>query len=504
MNKDISRRDFLQKSALATAGAVLASSPMFGKSAAEIAESMAAQQVRRPGPNDRLNVVGVGIGGRGGADIDGLAKTENIIGLCDVDWDYAAPKFKQYANAQKFKDYREMFDKLGNQIDAVVVGTADHTHAVISAQALEMGWHVYCEKPLTHTVYETRLLTKLAAKNKVATQMGNQGASGNGVRKICEAIWSGMIGEVTRVDAFTDRPIWPQGLETPTKVEKVPKTLDWDLFLGPAKKRPYNSIYHPWNWRGWWDFGTGALGDMACHIMQPIVQGLKLKSPTAVQGSSNCLMVDCAPDAQIVKFKFPARDNMPKVAMPAVEVTWYDGGLKPELPAGWPAGKDPNDGGGACIFYGTKDILVCGCYGRNPWLISGRELPAPTMTRNIPNEDHHLDFARACKESPESRVKTVSDFEFAGPLNEMVVMGVLAVRLQGLNRELEWDGENMQFTNITPNDTIRMKIRDGFTITAGHPSFNNEYTEAESAQAFAAELIRHTYHNGYSLPAMPK
>ena len=503
MNKDISRRDFLQKSALATAGAVLASSPLLARNAAEVAEEM-AQQVRRPSANDRLNVVGVGIGGRGGADIDGLAKTENIIGLCDVDWDYAAPKFKQYPDAKKFKDYREMFDKLGKDIDAVVVGTADHTHAVISAQALEMGWHVYCEKPLTHTVYETRLLTKLAAKTKVATQMGNQGASGDGVRKICEAIWTGMIGEVTRVDAFTDRPIWPQGLETPTKVDKVPKTLDWNLFLGPAKFRPYNSIYHPWNWRGWWDFGTGALGDMACHIMQPIVQALNLKYPTAVQGSSNCLMVDCAPDSQVVHFKFPARDNMPKVSMPAVDVTWYDGGLLPEYPEGWPEGKDMNDGGGACVFYGTKDILICGCYGRNPWLLSGRELPEPTMTRKIPNQDHHLDFARACKESPASRVKTVSDFEFAGPLNEMVVMGVLAVRLQGLNRELLWDGEKMEFTNIKPDDTIRMKVKDGFTITAGHPSFNNEYTDPQNAQAFAAELIRHTYHNGYSLPDMPK
>lgn len=503
MNKDISRRDFLQKSALATAGAVLASSPAFA-SAAGVAESMASAPARKLSANDKLNVVGVGIGGRGGADIDGLAKTENIIGLCDVDWDYSAPKFKQYPNAQKFKDYREMFDKLGKDIDAVVVGTADHTHAVISAQALEMGWHVYCEKPLTHTVYETRLLTKLAAKNKVATQMGNQGASGEGVRKICEAIWTGMIGEVTKVEAFTDRPIWPQGLETPEKVERVPKTLDWDLFLGPAKKRPYNSIYHPWNWRGWWDFGTGALGDMACHILQPVVKALNLKYPTAVQGSSNCLMVDCAPDAQVVHFKFPARDNMPKVAMPAVDVTWYDGGLMPEYPAGWPEGKNMNDSGGAVIFYGTKDILVCGCYGVNPWLISGRELPEPTMTRQIPDADHHQDFARACKESPESRVPCASDFSMAGPLNEMVVMGVLAVRLQGLNRELLWDGEKMEFTNIGPDDTIRMKIKDGFTITAGHPSFNNQYTEPQNAQAFAAELIRHTYHNGYSLPDMPR
>ncbi|MFA5737994.1 MAG: gfo/Idh/MocA family oxidoreductase, partial [Bacteroidales bacterium] len=361
----------------------------------------------------------------------------------------------------------------------------------------------YCEKPLTHTVYETRLLTRLAAQHNVATQMGNQGASGEGVRQTCEAIWSGMIGEVTRVEAFTDRPIWPQGLETPTAVHTPHPELDWDLFIGPAKYRPYNEIYHPWNWRGWWDFGTGALGDMACHILQPVVKALNLKSPVAVQGSSTALMTDCAPNAQIAKFIFPARDNMPKVAMPRVEVTWYDGGLLPEYPQGWPAGRNMNDSGGAVIFHGTKDTLVCGCYGANPWLLSGREIPVPTLTREVPENNHYTDFIRACKESPESRVKTASDFSEAGPLNEMVVMGVLAVRLQGLNRELTWNGDAMQFTNISPTDTIRMKTKDGFSIKDGHPTFNHQYTDPINALEFANELIRHTYREGYSLPEMP-
>ncbi len=496
MSNDISRRSFLQKSALATAGAIVAASPLM----AGIPEPF--QKKKKTAATDKLNIVGVGIGGRGGAVIRELAKLDqNIVGLCDVDWKYAAGQFDAYPNAKRYKDYRKMFDEMAGAFDAVVIGTADHTHAVIAAQALTMGKHVYCEKPLTHTVYETRLLTKLAAKYKVATQMGNQGASGAGVRGICEAIWSGMIGEVTKVEAFTDRPIWPQGLETPTREDTPHPELDWDLFIGPAKYRPFNEIYHPWNWRGWWDFGTGALGDMACHIMQPITQALNLKAPVSVQGSSTNLMLDCAPNAQMVKFVFPARDNMAKVAMPQVEVIWYDGGLKPDFPKGWPVGKNMNEQGGAVIFHGTKDTLVCGCYGLNPWLLSGRPIPAPTMTRPI--ESHYADFVRACKESADARVLTASDFSKAGPLNEMVVMGVLGVRLQGLNRELFWDGDAMRFTNIGPNDTITMKIKDGFSIKDGHPTFNNVYSDPINALEFANELIKHTYREGYSLPDMP-
>lgn len=498
MGKNISRRSFIEKSALATAGAMIATSPLLAK----IPVGAPDKKSKKQAANDKLNIVGIGIGGRGGAVISHLA-SENIIALCDVDWKYAEPKFAEFPNAKKYKDYRKLFDEMGSQIDAVVIGTADHTHAVIAAQALAMGKHVYCEKPLTHTVYETRLLTKLAAKQKVATQMGNQGASEEGVRKVCEAIWTGMIGDVTKVEAFTDRPIWPQGLETPARVDLVPDTLDWDLFIGPAKYRPFNEIYHPWNWRGWWDFGTGALGDMACHIMQPITEALKLKSPYAVQGSSTALMTDCAPNAQKVTFKFPARDNMAKVAMPPVEVVWYDGGLLPDYPAGWPDGRNMNDNGGACIFHGTKDTLICGCYGRRPWLLSGREIPAPTLTRAVPENSHYVDFIRACKEPSESRVLTASDFSKAGPLNEMVVMGVMAVRLQGLNKELLWDGDAMRFTNIGSDETIKIKTKDGFSIKEGHPTFNHQYTDPINALSFANELIKHTYREGYSLPDMP-
>ena len=368
---------------------------------------------------------------------------------------------------------------------------------------MTLGKHVYVQKPLTHSVYESRLLTKLAKKYKVATQMGNQGASGAGVRQVCDWIWNGEIGEVTRVDTFTDRPIWPQGLMRPSEVDQIPETLNWDLFIGPAQMRPYNKIYTPWNWRGWWDFGTGALGDMACHILHPVFKGLQLGYPDRVQGSSTALLTDCAPNAQMVKYVFPARAKKEKVNMPEVEVTWYDGGLPPPRPAGVPAGKSLNDSGGGAIFYGTKDTLICGCYGVNPWLVSGRKPEVPKMNREI-TASHEQDWIRACKENPQSRVQTSSDFSEAGPFNEMVVMGVLAVRLQGLNRELEWDGEKMKFKNIGANETMQIMIEDGFTIHNGHPTFNKRYTDPFNAKEFAEQMIKHNYRDGWELPAMPK
>lgn len=492
----MSRRSFLKAGAAAAAGLAMASPKDLLAAAPSAAPAAPAAKT------GKLKILGVGIGGRGSSDLRAL-ESEDIIGLCDVDWKYADPVFKRYPNAKRYKDYRVMFKEMLDQADAVVIATADHTHAVIAAEAIAAGKHVYCEKPLTHSVYETRLLTKLAKKYNVATQMGNQGASGEGVRRTCALIWSGAIGEVTKVEAFTDRPIWPQGLNRPTEVHKIPKTLDWDNFIGPANYRPYNSIYHPWNFRGWWDFGTGALGDMACHILQPVVKALNLKYPTRVQGSSTLLLSDCCPSAQVVKYVFPARDNMPKVGMPEVEVWWYDGGLKPTRPAGLPDGVELNDEGGCVIFHGTKDTLICGCYGVRPYLVSGRNPEVPEVLRKI-ETSHQMDWVRACKEDPSVRVKTASDFSEAGPLNEMVVMGVLAVRLQSLNRELEWDGENMRFTNIPKDATIQSVIEDGFHVTDGHPSFDKKWTDPVDANAFAEELIKHHYREGWSLPEMPR
>jgi hypothetical protein len=488
----VSRRSFIGTSAAVAAGI-------------SIVPSHAVAGLGHKAPSDKLNIAGVGVGGMGFANLKNL-KSENIIGLCDVDWKYTGGNgvFDAFPKAKKYKDWRRMYDEIGKDIDGVVVATADHTHAIVAATAMTMGKHVYVQKPLTHSVYESRLLTKLAKEYNVATQMGNQGSSGEGVNLTCEWLANGEIGEVKKVEAFTDRPIWPQGLNTPEQGQWVPETLDWDLFIGPAKMRPYNEIYHPWNWRGWWDYGTGALGDMACHILHPVFVGLELGYPIHAQGNSTLLLNDCAPVAQSVKLTFPERKAKKKMKMklPEVDVHWYDGGIKPMLPEGWPDGRDPNDAGGGVLFHGTKDTLVCGCYGKDPWLLSGRKPDAPKFRRRV-ETSHEMDWVRACKESPENRVPTASDFSEAGPFNEMVVMGVLAVRLQSLNKELDWDGENMQFTNLTDDETIKTVIRDGFKIHDGHPTFAKTWTDPMSAKAFAAELIKHTYRKPWSLPDMP-
>jgi hypothetical protein len=488
---NISRRSFIQRGAATAAALTIVPNTILGKSHGYTA------------PSDKLNIAGVGIGGMGNSNLTNMAE-ENIVALCDIDWKYSKKVFETYPQAKKYWDYRKLFDELGKDIDAVLVATADHTHAIIASDAMTLGKHVYVQKPLTHSVYESRLLTRLAAKYKVATQMGNQGSSAEGVDLMCEWIWNGEIGEVRKVEAFTDRPIWPQGLNAPEKADKIPSTLNWDLFTGPARLKPYNNIYHPWNWRGWWDYGTGALGDMACHILHPVFKALKLGYPIKVQGSSTLLLQDCAPQAQHVKLIYPARDNMPKVAFPEVEVHWYDGGLKPDRPERFPAGKEMNVQGGYVAFHGTKDTLICGCYGAKPWLLSGRIPNVPQSQRRVSGRGaHEKDWIRACKESATNRVLTKSDFSEAGPFNEMVVMGVLAVRLQTLNKELIWDGENMQFTNIADNEEIKILIKDDFKIVDGDPKFNKIWTDPVNAKAFAAGLIKHNYREGWKLVDMP-
>ncbi|MDR2913852.1 MAG: Gfo/Idh/MocA family oxidoreductase [Tannerella sp.] len=453
-------------------------------------------------PSDKLNIAVVGLGGVGITNIQAVFETENIVALCDVDWKHSKPVLDCFSRAKKYKDCRRMYDELSKEIDAVMVATPDHTHAVIAATAITLGKHVYVQKPLTHSIYESRLLTKLAANYKVATQMGNQGASDESVDLICEWIWNGEIGEVKKVEAATNRPMWPQGLETPSKIHKIPPTLDWDLFIGPADMRPYNSIYHPWNWRGWWDFGTGTLGDMGCHILHPAFKALQLGSPVSVEAASSPLLIDSAPRSEFVKFVYPARKNMPEV-----EILWYDGGFMPERPAGFPQGRPlMGVGGGLTIFHGTKDTLLYGCYGLRPWLFSGRVPDVPKIIRRVDHAmegGHEMDWVHACKENPESRTKTKSDFSEAGSFNEMILMGVLAVRLQALNKVLEWDNTNMRFSNIGNDEKIRHMISEGFNIQAGHPSFNAKMSDSVNANVFAAELIKHNYRTGWDLPEMP-
>lgn len=436
-----SRRTFLKKGSLGVTGLTIVPASVLGK---------ATGNLERISPSDKLNIAAVGIGGMGRENLEKMT-SENIVALCDVDHRYAAKTFNKFPKAKRYMDYRKMYDEMGKSIDAVMVATADHTHAIIAADAMVLGKHVFVQKPLTHSVYESRLLTKLAEKYKVATQMGNQGASEIGTNLTLEWLWNGEIGEVTSVDASTNRPIWPQGLNRPEGEDLIPETLDWDSFIGPAAHRPFNNIYHPWNWRGWWDFGTGALGDMACHILHTVFEGLQLQYPTKVQGTSTVVMADSCPTAEKVIFTFPERGSKHKLKLPEVEVTWYDGGLIPPRPAG----ADGKDLSNCTIFHGTKDTLICKSHGGKPWLTSGRVPKAPKRCREV-GMSHEQDWIRACKESFENRVRPTSDFSQAGPFNEMVVMGVLAVRLQDLKKELLWDGEKMRFTNIGAHEELEI------------------------------------------------
>lgn len=500
--KSISRRTFLKGSALAAAGFTIVPSRVMGKAFGYTA------------PSDKLNIAGVGVGGMGSRNLANMS-TENIVALCDVDWGYADKTFQAYPSAKRFKDWRKMFDEMGKSIDAVMVATPDHTHACVTAHAITLGKHCYTQKPLTHSVYESRLLTNLAKKYKVATQMGNQGNSFDWCRQAAEWIKAGVIGEVTEVHCWTDRPIWPQGLQEPKGNPKVPKTLDWNLWIGPAKMRPYHPAYTPWNWRGFWDFGTGALGDMACHIMDPIFWALDLKYPTKVIGSSTLSNLYSPPHAQVVEYTFPARPKSGEINMPEVKVKWYDGGLMPPRPEELEDGQMMGDSNGGIIYIGTKGKIMTGCYGMNPTLLPLKAMdyfkqPAPVIPRvKGGNGDiwstnaHEQDWIRAAKESPENRVESSSHFGFSGPFNETVVMGVLATRLQGLNRELLWDGENMRFTNIGDNDKIQIVTVDNFSVEGGNPTFDRQFADFNAKQ-MAEEWIKHTYENGFSLPDMPK
>jgi len=459
-------------------------------------------------PSDKLNIAGVGIGGKGHSNLVGM-NSENIIGLCDVDWKYANNCFIDFPKAKRYKDWRRMFDELGKDIDGVMISTPDHTHAIITVAALTIDKHVYCQKPLTHSIYESRLLTKLAEKHNVATQMGNQGNSGDGVRQLCEWVWNGEIGEVREVHAWTDRPIWAQGLERPATSMKMPATLDWELFIGPAPFRPYHEVYTPWNWRGWWDFGTGAFGDMACHVLDPVYQALRLGYPDTIQGSSSPINTESPPQSEKVKFHFASRENLPKVSMPEVDVYWYDGGLLPDRPDLLPDGTDlMHDGLGGCIFVGSKDTLLCDCGGFNPRLLSGRVPNVPQSLRRIPGATgytdgyHEQDWVRACKESPGNRVETSANFSYSGPFNEMILLGVLAIRLQSLQKILRWDGKNMKFTNISSSEELSIIAENSFKIIDGHPHFDKK-TEKFHALTTVNEYIKHTYREGWTLPGMP-
>ena len=403
---------------------------------------------------EKLNIAGIGVGGKGAGDIGGVS-SENIVALCDVDEKQAAGTFEKYPKAKKYKDFRRMLDKMDKQIDAVVVATPDHIHAPAAMMAIKMGKHVYVEKPLTHSVYEARQLTEAARKYGVATQMGNQGHSSEDARLICEWIQDGAIGQVREVHAWTDRPIWPQGIDRPKDLPPIPATLDWDLWLGPAPERPYNPAYLPFKWRGWWDFGAGALGDMGCHIIDPAFWALKLGYPTSVEAISTPVNDETAPLASKVDYEFPARGDMPPV-----KLSWYDGKLRPTNPEELEVGRRMGSRNGGTLFVGDKGKLVCGCYGKSPRLIPEtmmKEYKRPPKT--IPRvKGHHQDWIQACKGGKAAS----SNFDYAGPLTETVLLGNVAIRA---GRKILWDGENMKATNIPEaNKYVRREYREGWSL----------------------------------------
>ncbi len=479
MNNSISRRRFIGLTAT-TAGLFT------------IVPSYAVSGLGHVAPSDKLNIAGIGVGGKGSVNLNNM-KSENIVALCDIDSQYAKGCFGNFPGAKQYVDYRKMFDEMGKSIDAVMIATPDHTHAVCAMAAMQLGKHVYVQKPLTHSVYESRMLLEASRRYKVVTQMGNEGHSNDTVSEVCEWIWSGVIGEVTRVDAWTDRPIWPQGLTRPEQGMWVPAHIDWDLFIGPAPMRPYHRAYHPWDWRGWWDFGTGALGDMACHVLDVVFSAMKLGHPVSVEASSTAINTESAPVASSIQYDFPERPKEGKIKMPAVTVHWYDGGLQPRRPEGLPDGVELGAGANGVIFHGSKGILVCGNYGEKYQLLpeskfANMSKPAAHLRRV--GMSHEMDWVRACKESPENRVLPLSNFEYAGPLNEMVVMGNLAVRMKNLNKKLAWDGPNMRITNLADNDVIR--------VANGIPKQEPRQVTLNAKQA-AEEYIRHTYRQGWSL-----
>lgn len=419
-------------------------------------------------PSDRLQIAFVGVGGRGADHVRALAG-EKIVAFCDVDDRRSADTCAAYPETPRFRDYRQMLDKLGHEIDAVVVATPDHTHADVALAAMSMGKHVYVEKPLTHDIGEARQLLEAADRYKVVTQMGNQGASLDCNARLAEMVQTGAIGDVRNAHVWTNRPVWPQGRPTPVGQKKAPRELDWNLWLGPATYRQYDPSYLPFKWRGWWDFGTGALGDMGCHLLDPAYRALKLTTPLSAEASCTTVWVgdfveanysDACPPSSIVRLEFGAREKMP-----ACTLTWYDGGLRPPRPAELGANEPFGSWDGGILLEGSRGKIVAGIYGDN-----ARILPAAQMMDYLPPKpflprytgEHQQVWAEACK----GNGKPSSPFSYAVPLTETLLMGNLAVRCfdykvlqEGKTPtgwapydypgrvRLEWDSANMRVTN---------------------------------------------------------
>lgn len=475
--KQASRRDFVKNAALASAGFFIVPRHVLGRGFVP--------------PSDRLVVAGIGAGGKGESDIASFYKSGKAeIGfLCDVDDRRAAGSVKKFPKAKYYKDWRELLDKESKNFDAVSVSTPDHNHAAPALAAMQLAKHVYVQKPLTHDVYEARALTDAAKRYKVVTQMGNQGASGDGVRKLVEWYDAGLIGDVHTVYAWTDRPVWPQGIAWPATKAEVPKELDWNLWLGTAPYKDYIEQLVPFNWRGWWDYGTGALGDMGCHIIEPAFRVLNLQYVNDVQASIGTVYVDefkrgyfpeSFPPSSHVTLHFP---KTAKTTGP-VTVHWMDGGIQPERPEELGANELFGDGGNGTLFIGTKGKMMCGTYGADPRLLPlsrNKEDNTPKTIKRVPGgaDGHYAQWVEACLAGA-GKMDVSSPFETAGPLTEALLMANLAIRAHDVRKpkgngfeypgrglKLVWDNDKMRVTNFDDvNQFIKREYREGFSLKA--------------------------------------
>jgi len=473
-----SRRAFIKNAAITAAGFMIVPRHVLG------GKGFVA-------PSDKLLIAGIGVGGKGESDIASFYKSgkAEIAFLCDVDDRRAANSIKAFPKAKYYKDYRELYDKESKNFDAVSVSTPDHMHAVQTLAAMQLGKHVYVQKPLTHDIYEARVLTDAAKRYKVVTQMGNQGASGDGTRMLKDWFEAGLIGDVHTIYAWTDRPVWPQGIAWPTAKAEVPKELDWDLWLGTAPYKDYIQKLVPFNWRGWWDYGTGALGDMGCHMLEPAFRVLDLRYATDVQASVGSIYVDefrrgyfpeSFPPSSHVTLTFPKTS---KTSGP-VKVHWMDGGIQPSRPDELGPNEVFGDGGNGTLFIGTKGKMMCGTYGANPQLLptsKTKETKVPEVDKRVPGgaEGHYAQWVEACI-AGYGKKEVSAPFEISGPLTELLLMANLAIRAHdirkpretgngftfpGRNLKLVWDNKQMKVTNFDAvNQFVKREYRDGYKL----------------------------------------
>lgn len=478
-NAGNSRRDFIKNSSLAAAGFMIVPRHVLG------GKGYVA-------PSDRLTIASIGAGGKGESDIANFFKSgkADIAFLCDVDDARAARTVAAFPKAKYYKDWRQLLDKESKSFDAVSVSVPDHNHAAPTLAAMQLGKHVYVQKPMTHDVYEARMLTNAAKKYKVVTQMGNQGASGDGVRQLMEWYDAGVIGNVDTVYVWTNRPVWPQGIPWPEKKIEVPKTLDWDLWLGSAPQHDFVEKLVPFNWRGWWAFGTGALGDMGCHLVEPAYRVLDLKYISDVQASVGTVYVDefkqgyfpesCPPSSHVT-MTFPTT----KKTKAPVTLHWMDGGIQPERPAELGPNEMFGDGGNGVLFIGSKGKMMCSTYGADPRLIPlsrNAEVKVPQKIARVPGSanGHYAQWVEGCI-AGYGKKEMSSPFEIAGPLTEGLLMANLAIRgydlrvprtapangfdYPGRYVKLLWDNNNMKVTNLdNVNQFVKRKYREGWKL----------------------------------------